>query len=179
MAAFNFSFNPELPVKRIKRLFNCAYIDKRENVFFLGLVGTGKSHMAQSLGHAACRMGYDVLFVTAIRMFRYINGGRADNTFETRMKKYIKPQLLIIDDFGLKALTSVQADDFYELVSERYMKKSTIFTSNRTLADWHELFPDPIIANSVLDRIAHNAHQFVITSGESYRSTGIVSDKIC
>jgi DNA replication protein DnaC len=168
---FDFSFNPQIPVKKIKQLANCVYIENKENIFLLGPVGVGKSHIAQALGHIACRMGYDVLYTKAAKMFRYLNGGRADNSWETRIKRHTVTDLLIIDDFGLKSLTPLQSDDFYEVINERYMKKSVIFTSNRGIEDWQGLFPDPLIANSALDRIAHNAHQIVMT-GESYRNRG-------
>ncbi len=176
LEGFEFTFNPGIPVKRIKGLANCAYIDKRENIFLLGPVGVGKTHVAQALGHIACRMGYDVFFTKAVKMFRYLNGGRADNTWETRVKRYISVPLLIIDDIGLKPLTPVQSDDFYEIISERYMKKSTIFTSNRDIDEWPALLPDPIIGNSIMDRIAHNAHQIVMT-GESYRNKNKIALK--
>ena len=171
LEGFDFSFNPQIPVKKIKQLANCAYIDNRENVFLLGPVGVGKSHIAQALGHIACRMGYDVLYTKAAKMFRYINGGRADNSWENRIKRHTSEDLLIIDDFGLKPMTPLQSDDLYEVINERYMKRSIIFTSNRGIEDWQGLFPDPIIANSAMDRIAHNAHQIVMT-GESYRNKG-------
>jgi DNA replication protein DnaC len=173
LEGFDFFFNPQIPVKRVKQLANCAYLDKRENIFLLGPVGVGKTHVAQALGHIACRMGYEVLFTKAAKMFRYLNGGRADNSFEKRIKRYTSVQLLIIDDLGLKPLTPIQSDDFYEVISERYLKKSTIFTSNRILEDWHSLFPDPVIANSAMDRIAHNAHQITM-SGESYRNKELI-----
>ena len=173
LEGFDFSFNPQIPVKRVKQLANCVYIDKKENIFLLGPVGVGKTHVAQALGHIACRMGYEVLFTKAAKMFRYLNGGRADNSFEKRTKRYISVQLLIIDDLGLKPLTPTQSDDFYEVIGERYLKKSTIFTSNRILEDWHSLFPDPVIANSAMDRIAHNAHQITM-SGESYRNKELI-----
>lgn len=169
LEGFDFAFNPHLPAKKIKQLANCAYIDKKENLFLVGPVGVGKTHIAQALAHTACRMGHEVLFTKAAKMFRFLHGGRADNSFEKRVKRYTSVQLLIIDDLGLKPLTPTQSDDFYEIISERYLKKSTIFTSNRPLEDWHALFPDPVIANSAMDRIAHNAHQITIT-GESYRS---------
>jgi DNA replication protein DnaC len=171
LEGFDFSFNPQIPVKKIKQLANCVYIENKENIFLLGPVGVGKSHIAQALGHIACRMGYDVLYTKAAKMFRYLNGGRADNSWETRIKRHTVTDLLIIDDFGLKPLTPLQSDDFYEVINERYMKKSVIFTSNRSIEDWQGLFPDPLIANSALDRIAHNAHQIVMT-GESYRNRG-------
>lgn len=171
LEGFDFSFNPEIPVTKIKQLANCAYIENRENIFLLGPVGVGKTHISQALGHVACRMGYDVLFVKAVNLFRYLHGGRADQSWEHRIKPYLSVNLLIIDDFGLKPLTAFQSEDFYEIISQRYMKKSTIFTGNRTIEDWHNLFPDPIIANSAMDRISHNAHQIIMT-GESYRNKG-------
>jgi DNA replication protein DnaC len=171
LEGFDFSFNPQIPAKKIKQLANCVYIENKENIFLLGPVGVGKSHIAQALGHIACRMGYDVLYTKAAKMFRYLNGGRADNSWETRIKRHTVTDLLIIDDFGLKPLIPLQSDDFYEVINERYMKKSVIFTSNRSIEDWQGLFPDPLIANSALDRIAHNAHQIVLT-GESYRNRG-------
>lgn len=171
LEGFDFSFNPQIPVKKIKQLANCVYIENKENIFLLGPVGVGKSHIAQALGHIACRMGYDVLYTKAAKMFRYLNGGRADNSWETRIKRHTVTDLLIIDDFGLKPLTPLQSDDFYEVINERYMKKSVIFTSNRSIEDWQGLFPDPLIANSALDRIAHNANQIIMT-GESYRNRG-------
>ncbi|MBI4688014.1 MAG: ATP-binding protein, partial [Nitrospirae bacterium] len=176
LEGFDFGFNPQIPVKRIKQLANCAYIEKRENIFLLGPVGVGKTHIAQALGHIACRMGHDVIFTKAANMFRYLHGGRADQTLERRIKQYTSVDLLVLDDFGLKPLTQFQSDDFYEIINERYMKKSTIFTGNRTVEDWHKLFPDPIIANSAMDRIAHNAHQITMT-GESYRNRGKGKEK--
>lgn len=171
LEGFDFAFNPQIPAKKIKQLANCAYIDSKENIFLLGPVGVGKSHIAQALGHIACRMGYNVLYTKAARMFRYLNGGRADNSWERRIRGYTVSDLLIIDDFGLKPMAPVQSDDLYEVINERYMKKSIIFTSNRAIEDWQGLFPDPIIANSAMDRIAHNAHQIIMT-GESYRNKG-------
>jgi DNA replication protein DnaC len=171
LEGFDFSFNPQIPVKKIKQLANCVYIENKENIFLLGPVGVGKSHIAQALGHIACRMGYNVLYTKAAKMFRSLNGGRADNSWEIRIKRHTVTDLLVIDDFGLKPLTPLQSDDFYEVINERYMKKSVIFTSNRSIEDWQGLFPDPLIANSALDRIAHNSHQIVMT-GESYRNRG-------
>jgi len=176
LEGFDFGFNPQIPVKRIKQLANSVYIEKKENIFLLGPVGVGKTHVAQALGHIACRMGYDVIFTKAANLFRYLHGGRADQSCERRIKQYTSVDLLILDDFGLKPLTQFQSDDFYEIINERYMKKSTIFTGNRTVEDWHKLFPDPIIANSAMDRIAHNAHQITMT-GESYRNRGKGKEK--
>jgi len=128
----------------------------------------GKSHIAQALGHQACRLGYEVFFTKAIKLFRFLLAGRADHSWEKRIKKYLTPDVLIIDDFGLSALTSTQAEDFYEIVAERHLKSSMIITSNRPPQDWIPLFPDPVMANSALDRLVHYAHHLVM-EGESYR----------
>jgi len=104
----------------------------------------------------------------AHKIFKTLMQSRADNSFEKELIKYIGPELLVIDDFGLQKLTHQEANDFYEIVVERYGRTSTIITSNRHVDEWEVLFDDPILANSALDRLAHNAYQLII-EGESYR----------
>jgi DNA replication protein DnaC len=166
---FEFSFNPKLNAKLIRDLGNCVFIEKREHVLFYGSAGVGKTHLAQALGHQACRLGYDVLFTKAVKLFRFLLAGRADHSWEKRMKKYLAPDLLIIDDFGLSALNPLQTEDFYEIVTERHLKSSIVITSNRPPQDWIPLFPDPVMANSALDRLAHHAHH-IIMEEDSYRN---------
>lgn len=168
LEGFDFSFNPKLNAKLIRDLGNCSFIEKKEHVLLYGSTGVGKSHIAQALGHQACRLGYKVLFTKAVKLFRYLLAGHADHSWDKRMKKYLAPDLLIIDDFGLSALTPTQAEDFYEIVAERHLKSSIIITSNRPPQDWIPLFPDPVMANSALDRLVHHAHHLVM-EGESYR----------
>jgi DNA replication protein DnaC len=144
------------------------FIEKQEHVLFYGPAGVGKTHLAQALGHAACRQGYEVLYTKAVKLFRSLLAARADHSWERRIKKYLNPDLLIIDDFGLTTLNPTQAEDFYEIVTERHQRSSTIITSNRPPQDWIPLFPDPVLANSALDRLAHHAHHIVL-EGESYR----------
>lgn len=168
LEGFDFSFNPKLNARLIRDLSNCAFIEKREHVLFYGSAGVGKTHLAQALGHQACRLGYDVLFTKATKLFRFLLAGRADHSWEKRMKKYLAPDLLIIDDFGISALTAIQAEDFYEIITERHLRSSIVLTSNRPPQDWVPLFPDPVMANSALDRLAHHAHH-IIMEGDSYR----------
>ena len=104
----------------------------------------------------------------ASAMFKKLLQSRADNSYGKELVKLIGPELLIIDDFGLQRLTDEQAGDFYEVVIERYGRASMVITSNRDVHEWMALFDDPIMANSALDRIAHNAHHLII-EGESYR----------
>ena len=165
---FDFNFNPKINHKLIRDLATCTFVEKGEHVLLYGPAGTGKSHIAQALGHQACRIGYDVLFTKAVKLFRFLLAGRADQTWDKRTRKYLHPDLLIIDDFGLASLTQTQAEDFYEIVSERHLNSSLIITSNRPPQDWIALFPDPVMANSALDRLSHHAHHLIM-EGESYR----------
>ena len=153
---------------RLKELFSLEFIGRKENVLICGPVGVGKTFIANALAHSACRRGHKVLMLRASMMFKKLLQSRADNSYGKELVKLISPELLIIDDFGLQRLTDQQTTDFYEVVIERYGRTSTIITSNRDVQEWMALFDDPIMANSALDRLAHNAHQLVI-EGESYR----------
>ncbi|MBF0564707.1 MAG: ATP-binding protein [Nitrospirae bacterium] len=153
---------------RIKDLLSLNFMDRHENVIFCGPVGVGKTHIANALGLIACRKVRNVLILKANDMFTVLLQSRADNSLGKELVRLIGMDLLIIDDFGLKALTQQQSNDIYEVVVERYGRASTIITSNRHVDEWTPLFVDPIMANSALDRLAHNAHQIII-EGESYR----------
>lgn len=170
LEGFDFGYNPLVPARKVKDLAACHWLDRRENVIICGQPGVGKTHLAQALGHQACRLGRTVLFAKANQLFRKLGAARADASWEERIREYARVDVLVIDDFGLKALTAHQADDMAEIVSERALKGGMLFTSNRRVEEWLGLFPDPVFANSLLDRVAHNAHQIVI-EGESYRKT--------
>ena len=165
---FDFGFNPSINRSLITDLATCQFIHEKVSVFIVGPCGTGKSHIGQALGHCAIRNGYDVLFTTQSKMLGKLHAARATNTYERQFNQLTKVRLLIIDDFGLKPLRSPQDEDLHDIVSERYERHSTIVTSNRTVEEWIPHFDDPMLAQSALDRLAHNAHQVVI-EGESYR----------
>jgi len=169
LEAFNFEFNPKIPSRQIMDLATCRFIERKEWALFIGPVGVGKSHLIQALGHQACRQGYRVLFSRASRLFTDLGGGHADGTWENRLKRYLKPDLLLIDDFAMKELTLKQAEDFYELVNERSHTGSMVLASNRSPKDWYPLFPNPVLAEGILDRIINKAHHVVLT-GRSYRT---------
>ena len=146
----------------LKELFSLEFIDRCENVILCGPVGVGKTFLANALAHSACRRGKKVLMDRAKTIFKTLRQSRADNSFEKELVKFISPDLLVIDDLGLQKLTTQEANDFYEIVVERHGRASTIITSNRHVDEWEALFDDPILANSALDRLAHNAYQLII-----------------
>lgn len=154
---------------RVRDLFGLSFLQKREDVIFLGPVGVGKTLLASALGHSACRAGHRVLFLRSDHLLKMIHQSRADNSTERVLRSLLAPDLLIIDDFGLRRLNAQQSSDFYEVIIERHRRASTIVTSNRTIEEWIPLFDDPILAQSALDRLAHNGYQ-VIIDGPSYRS---------
>lgn len=170
MEEFDFAFNPTIPARQLRELATCLFIDRHEHVILEGQVGVGKTHLGEAIGHAACRKGFSTLFVKAQRLLANLMGGRADGTREKRLRTYLAPDLLIIDDFALRKLTVDQADDFYDIVTERHLTGSMIVTSNRSIQEWVDMFPDPVLGNSAMDRLAHNAHQISI-KGPSYRKT--------
>jgi DNA replication protein DnaC len=169
LEGFDFNFNPKLPTQYIRELATCQFIERKESVILCGPVGVGKTHLAQALGHQACRSGYNVLFMKTNRLLADLGGGRADETWEKRIQHYLKPNLLIVDDFAMKEFTKTQAEDLYELIDRRYHTSSLIVTANRAPKDWYPLFPNPVIAESALDRLVSCAHMITLT-GKSYRA---------
>jgi DNA replication protein DnaC len=125
--------------------------------------------LAQALAHAACRRGYEVIFVNTDKMLTHLAGGRADGTHEQRLARYTRPALLVLDDFGLKPLRAPGPEDLYDVINERYERASILLTSNRDRSEWPELFGEPLLASAALDRLTHGAH-FVEITGQSFRA---------
>jgi DNA replication protein DnaC len=165
---FDWSAKIRIDKARLTDLFGLHFIERKENVAFCGPVGVGKSFLAQALGHAACRANYRVHFTKADRLLKTLARSRADNSFDRELRAFISPDLLIVDDFALRKLSSQATSDFYDLLIERHTRSSTILTSNRGVEEWPAIFDEPLLGQSALDRFCHRAHQFVI-DGESYR----------
>ena len=168
LETFDFSFNPTINRQQVYDLATCAFIRQHRNVLICGQTGVGKSHLAQALAHEAARQGFDSIVTTADALLRHVHAGRADGTHERRLASYVRPPLLVIDDFGLKPLPPSGPADLYDVINERYEKGSLILTSNRAPGEWHELFGDPLLASAGLDRLGHRAAVLLIT-GRSFR----------
>ena len=166
---FDFNFNPSLNRQQVLQVASGDFIRQRHNALICGPTGVGKTHLAQALAHEACRQGFEVLFINTHKMLQHLNGGRADGSHARRMQTYLRPDLLILDDFGLKPLTPPAPEDLYDIINERYEKGSIMLTSNRAPAEWPELFGDPLLASAGLDRLAHHAEVLLIT-GKSFRA---------
>ena len=167
---FDYSFNPSINRALITDLASCRFLQEKVAVFIVGPCGTGKSHIAQALGHAAVRTGHDVLFTTQSKMLSQLNAARAINTYDRFFRKLASVDLLIIDDFGLKPLRPSQDEDFHDIIAERYERRSTIVTSNLDLSEWGEAFPNRLLGAATIDRLRHGAYK-VILEGKSYRSS--------
>ena len=169
LETFDFNFNPTINRQQLLALAAGDYIRDKRNVILCGPTGVGKSHLAQALGHEACRRGYDVLFINAYKMLQSLHGGRADDSLERRFKLYLRPDLLILDDFGLKPFSAPGPSDLYDIINERYERGSLLLTSNRPPGEWPGLFGDPLLAAAGIDRLCHRA-EIIIIRGDSFRA---------
>jgi DNA replication protein DnaC len=167
---FDFRYNPEIPKARLWELASGRFLAEHASVLLCGPTGVGKSFVAQALGVEACRHGYRVLFTKTGALLADLAGGRADGSWTARLRRYLGPELLILDDFGLREYTVSQAEDLYELISRRYRRGSLILTTNREPKDLYPLFPSPVLAEGLLDRLLNSAHT-VLMLGRSYRPT--------
>jgi DNA replication protein DnaC len=171
LEGFDFHFNPNLNRQQILNLATCEFVREKRNLLVCGPTGVGKSHLGQALGQEAARQGLDVLFMNTQKMLQHLNGGRADGSWERRLATYLRPDLLILDDFGLKPLQASGPEDLYDVINERYEKGSILVTSNRAPSEWPDLFLDPLLASAGLDRLLDRA-EVIIIRGPSFRSQG-------
>lgn len=166
---FDFTFNAKIPKAKVIDLATCAFLRRRENVLLLGPAGVGKSHLAQAIGHRACQAGSKVVYTSADALFKQLRAARGDGSYDRRLLRFTAPDLLVIDDLGLRPLCDDQPADLYEIIRDRYERGSIIITSNRDVPELGALFADPLLASAALDRLLHHAHVLVL-EGESYRN---------
>lgn len=166
---FQWSFNPQLPKARIVDLATCHFVQRHENALIVGPTGVGKSHIAQAIGERACRLGHSVCYVSAHAMLGQLRAARADQSYDKKLLRFTSPDLLVVDDLGLRPLEGDEPIDLYEIIRQRYERGSMIVTSNRALQEWYPLFLDDLIASAAMDRLLHHAH-VVIMEGHSFRN---------
>jgi len=166
----NLDYAPERGIDKnqIHRFGDGSFIKKNENILVTGSTGTGKSFLASALGHHACLIGYKVLYMNATRLFAQLKMAKADGSILKEMARIEKQDLLIIDDFGIQPFDHPARLSLLELIEDRHGKRSTIFTSQLPVKQWHDVIGEQTVADAVLDRIVHNAHR-VELKGESLR----------
>lgn len=165
---FDFGFNPKVNQQQIKDIATCQFVREKVPVLIVGPCGTGKSHLAQAIGHCAIRSTIEVLFFTQTQLFRYLQTARATGQYDKKFRLLIKVPLLIIDDFGLKPLRAAQDEDFHDVIAERYEQAATVVTSNLAFSEWGDAFPNKLIGAATIDRLRHAAYKIVL-EGNSYR----------
>ena len=165
---FDWSFNPTVHKKEIFELATCHFIRQAKDVLFLGPPGVGKTHLAQAIGYEAIRQNFVVFYRSIFDLVRDFLQDEAFNQQDKTLRKYLKPDLVIIDDMGLKQLPKHSGEYLLEIIMRRYENRSTIMTSNRPLEEWGKLLSDVPTAGAIIDRFLHHA-QVVAITGKSYR----------
>ena len=165
---FDWSFNPRIPRNQMYDLASGKFIKQRRDVLFCSPPGTGKSHLVQAIGYQLIKLGYIVLYRSIFDVVRDFLHDEAMDGHERIMNRYLKPDLLIIDDFGMKQLPKRSGEFLFEIVMRRYETRSTMMTTNRPVEDWGKLLGDVPTATAILDRFLHHS-EIINVNGDSYR----------
>jgi DNA replication protein DnaC len=165
---FDFGFQPSIDERQIRELRTLRFVHEASNVILLGPPGVGKTHLSVALAEAAIRAGFGAYFLTAHELVTDLGRAYREGRLDRRLRVYLAPKVLVIDEMGYLPLDDMGATIFFQLVSSRYERGSIILTSNKSYGDWGSIFGDPIIATAILDRLLHHSTTINIR-GESYR----------
>ncbi len=166
---FNWSWPAKIDRTRIQDLMRLAFLEEHANIILLGGVGIGKTHLATALAHQACLEDHTVLWTTTIDMVNSLIAAQAAQRLRQELKKYLRPELLVLDEIGYLPIDKQGADLLFQVISGRYERGSILLTTNKPFKEWAAIFDnDNTLASAVLDRLLHHAHTLVI-EGKSYR----------
>lgn len=157
-----------LDKNQLQRFLSGEFIRAKENILLTGSTGVGKSYIASAIGHQACSLGYKVRYYNTYKLFTELKTAKADGSYIKEVNKIEKQDLLILDDFGLRPLDSINRHAFMEIIEDRHSRKSTIIVSQLPTDVWHQVIGEQTLADAILDRIVHAAHR-VDLKGESMR----------
>lgn len=170
---FDFTFQPSINKNQIIDLASLRFVENVENVLFLGSSGVGKTHLAIALGIKAAKSRYSTYFISCNDLMMKLNRAQMENRLDAQLRHYLKYKVLIIDEIGYLPFDKQGANLFFQLITKRYEKKSTIITTNKPFSKWGEVFNDNMLANAILDRLIHHS-QIIKITGPSYR----IKDKL-
>lgn len=166
---FDWSWPKKINKPQIQNLFRLKFIENQTNVVFIGGVGLGKTHLASALGYQACLKGYTVLFISAIDSINHLISSQKMGLLKQELKKYLKPDLLIMDELGYLPIDNKGADLLFQIISQRYEQGSVVITTNRVFKEWPKIFNnDSTLTSALLDRLLHHVEATLI-EGDSYR----------
>jgi DNA replication protein DnaC len=173
---FKWSWPKKINQQQVQNLFRLKFIEDKSNVVLLGGVGLGKTHLATALGYEACLKGYSVLFSTAVDTINTLIAAQSAGRLKQELNKYLKPDLLALDELGYLPIDKTGADLLFQIISHRYEHGSLIITTNRAYKDWSEIFNnDSTLTSALLDRLLHHTETVVI-EGRSYRMKEIIEN---